>query len=352
LIRNIKLKKMERLTVNNYGDQYGGDDEDYIETQEPPRDPIQEVVLDTLAALKIIKHCNDNIPSMVTGSILGLDYDGVLEISYSYPSLPKSSGGDVEEIEGAEYQEAMMKMLEDVEVDNNCVGWYITTYLGTICTPDLVNYQYSYQTSDMLSTNTVVIVYDPIQSKRGKIAMKAFRLSDKFMEIKKKSVNEYIKPSEILQELPVRIKSVGHASAFLRCLQDSHKAELDCDFDALSLSSSDAYTENNLERLGSWLEDLVLEQQRFIIYSKQAAKPRQDHMKWLNRIHKQNHERRENKMELLSTRFEDSNLRPLPEVPPRTEALLAMGQLERYTDQLNTHVDSSLHKLVVTSQVN
>ena len=35
-----------------------------------PREPIHEVVIDGLAALKILKHCNDNASS-VAGSLLG-----------------------------------------------------------------------------------------------------------------------------------------------------------------------------------------------------------------------------------------------------------------------------------------
>lgn len=327
-----------------------GQDNNNEENQQ--RQPIREVVVDGLAVLKIMKHCNDNIPTMVVGSLLGLDYNGILQISYTFPFLgAKTDSNEIEEVAGEEYQVTMMRMLEEVDVDNNCVGWYQSTNLGTICTNDIVNYQYSYQSSDVLSTNTVVIVYDPILSKNGKLIMKAFRLSDKYMEIKRRNLNDYIPPSEILQELPIRIKNVGHVSAFLRCLQDSHKSEIDNDFFPLSLSSHDTYTEKYLEFLSSLLDDFVQEQQRFIQYSKNVSKPRQDHMKWLMRRFKENAERQEAGEEILPTRFEDSNLRQIPEAPPRTDLLLELGQLDRYCDQLNELVDNSLHKLVLTTQV-
>lgn len=321
-----------------------------------PRQPISEVVMDGLVVLKIVKHCNDNIPTGVAGSLLGLDYDGVLEISYTYPllgakTLQEGENPSSDDIAGDEYQLMMMDMLEEVKVDNNCVGWYQSTNLGTICTNDLINDQYSYQSSDKLFTSTVVIIYDPILSKNGRLVLKAFRLSDKYMDMKRRNLNDFIPPEEILQELPIRIKNVGHVSAFLRCIQDTNKSEIDNDFNQLSLSSTDTYIEKYLEFLGNLMDEFVQEQQRFIQYSKGYSKNRVDHLKWLNRRVKENLERAEAGEEILSTRFEDSNLRPIPEAPPRTDALIELGQLTRYCDQINELVDSSLQKLVLTSQL-
>lgn len=46
---------------------------------------VSEVTIDSVAVLKIVKHCNDSLPTMVAGSLLGLDTNKTLEISYSYP---------------------------------------------------------------------------------------------------------------------------------------------------------------------------------------------------------------------------------------------------------------------------
>jgi len=185
--------------------------------------PIREVIIDGLAVLKIVKHCNDSLPTMVAGSLLGLDVNGALEITYSYSfPVPKGEGEgtseNAEELDGAEYQIEMMKMLRDVNIDNNCVGWYQSMYLGTISTNDVVSYQYSYQSSEELSDNSIVIMYDPVQSKKGSLVMKAFRLTQQFLELRKNKLNSFIKPSEILEELPLKIRIVGHVSLFLSCL--------------------------------------------------------------------------------------------------------------------------------------
>jgi translation initiation factor 3 subunit H len=94
-------------------------------------------------------------------------------------------------------------------------------YLGTICTNDIVQYQYNYQSSEELSENSVVIMYDPIVSTKGVLVLKAFRLSKTFLEMKRSKSNQFIRPSEILEELPLKIRNVGHVSAFLRCIQDT-----------------------------------------------------------------------------------------------------------------------------------
>ena len=46
---------------------------------------VSEVTIDAVAVLKIVKHCHDSLPTMVAGSLLGLDTNNRLEITYSYP---------------------------------------------------------------------------------------------------------------------------------------------------------------------------------------------------------------------------------------------------------------------------
>ncbi|MFN3504070.1 MAG: hypothetical protein ACK4ZJ_17615, partial [Allorhizobium sp.] len=55
-------------------------------------------------------------------------------------------------------------------VDNNCVGWYSSSYLGTFCTPWFVQTQFTYQ--DNLGPNAVVVVFDPLLTSRGSLAIK------------------------------------------------------------------------------------------------------------------------------------------------------------------------------------
>ena len=90
---------------------------------------------------------------MVTGSLLGLEMEnGVLEITHSFPlpvdtSKHNGASGEViaENVEYHKYQEEMMRMLRDVNVDNNCVGWYQSMNMGIYSTSSLLENQLSYQ---------------------------------------------------------------------------------------------------------------------------------------------------------------------------------------------------------------
>ena len=110
-----------------------------------------------------MKHAKQSTPKQVTGSLLGLDQDGELEVTHAFPS--PDAGEDDDGSATDDYQLEMMKMLREVNVDNNTVGWYQTTYLGSFCTPFMIETQYQYQAS--ISKNTVVLVYDPLQTSKA-----------------------------------------------------------------------------------------------------------------------------------------------------------------------------------------
>lgn len=302
-----------------------------------------------------MKHCDESMPTMVAGSLLGLDVDGVLEVTYSYPfPLPRTDASPAleegeEELDGQEYQIEMMRMLRDVNIDNNCVGWYQSTLVGTMHTNEIVGYQYTYQASEELSDNSVVIIYDPEQSQHGTLVIKAFRLSDEYMAQRRSKTNSFLPSSNIMVELPLRIKNEGHISAYLRCLADTHESIQDARFSSLVMSLSDATVERHLELMNSWMEDLLQEQHRFQAYSHNSSKTRQENVRQLASIAAQNIERAENGEELIKVSMRD--LKPLPEPPALVDPLLAIGQLDRYCEQLSEHINLNSKKMYLASQL-
>ena len=178
---------------------------------------------------------------MCTGSLLGLDQGTTLEVTHSFPfpnqrrdivepaeGATGTTAADDSELTGSNYQMEMMKMLREVNIDNNAVGWYQSTYLGTFCTSDLIENQLSYQ--DNLSDNAVVILYDPVQTARGQLTLKAYRLSKEFMRAHRERRKDTLKPSEILDELPIRIRNSGLINALVYDLRDRGSGA-DCDFE-------------------------------------------------------------------------------------------------------------------------
>lgn len=313
---------------------------------------ISEVHIDGLAVLKIIKHCSESLPNMVTGSLLGLDQNTTLEVTHSFPfptvkEVENQEGFGAVQAEaahsgsdGQDYQMEIMKMLREVNVDNNCVGWYQSMLVGSFCTPTLVENQFSYQ--DNLSDNAVVILYDPVQTARGQLTIKAYRLSKEFMRSYRDQRNtSHIKPSDILDELPIRIRNPGLVNALIYDLQDN--GAMDCDFDRLDLSSN-PFLEKNLEMLCTWIDDLANEQYKFQSYVRNSLKQRHDQARWSDRRKKANEERRaagEDPLPDDADGFVDKKL----DVPSRMESLLMSTQISAYCTQINKFVGASFEKI-------
>ena len=143
------------------------------------------VHVDGLVVLKIVKHCRDSLPQMAAGTLLGLDQGSTLEATHCFPrpaakaeiaELNTTGEGaddpvEDEDEDGEAYQLEMMKMLREVNVDNNCVGWYKSMHLGSFCQTPLIETQFAYQ--ETLSDNCVVLLYDPIQTAHGNLTLKA-----------------------------------------------------------------------------------------------------------------------------------------------------------------------------------
>merc|ERR1712224_963208 len=124
------------------------------------------VKLDGLVVLKIVKHCKESLPALVTGQLLGLAFQrddaSTLEVTncFPFPSRSEDVEGNVED-DGADYRIAMMRCLREVNVDNNTVGWYQSTYLGSFLNETMIETQFNYQ--DHIK-NGVCIVYDPLKT--------------------------------------------------------------------------------------------------------------------------------------------------------------------------------------------
>jgi len=272
-----------------------------------PKSRIKEVHIEGLAMMKIVKHCHESLPSMVQGALLGLAVGGgVLEVTHAFPNPAGKNDDDIDE----EYQIEMMRMLREVNVDNNCVGWYQSMYLGIYSTTSVLENQFSYQTD--VSPNSVVILYDPLQTANGNFCLKAFRLSDKCVEMKKSGRNDFIKPSNIFEELPVKCTNPSLATALLQ----DWTPKSDIALDRLDLSAQ-PYLEKHLESLCGWVDELAGEQQKFQYYTRHLA-------------------RGNNKSKAGWA---------APEAPQRMESLLVTNQIENYCEQMDKYVGGGLGKL-------
>ena len=164
---------------------------------------MHEVAIDGLAVLKIVKHCKDALPNLYIGALLGLDQHGVLEVTHSFPAAEeREERDDYSDQTSEKYQMEMMTSLREVNVDNNIVGWYQSMLLGTFNLLKLIQNLSSYHES---IPNSVVILYDPVQTANGSLTIRAFRLSGDYRALAARAMNEYIEPSRIFEELPLKV---------------------------------------------------------------------------------------------------------------------------------------------------
>jgi len=205
---------------------------------------------------------------------LGLDIGKCLEVTNCFP-LPDFTDETEEESDQdarAEYQIEMMRRLREVNVDNNIVGWYQSAFLGSFFSDQMIKTQVNYQIN---LRKCVAIVYDPLQTSHGALSLKAFRLTDTFVELYRQSaitqgdlskMNRHW--TEIFEEINIVIRNSNLINACLYELQDSRLLELNSpQFDILDLSTN-TFLEKNLEALIDSIDELVLEQQKHQYYQR------------------------------------------------------------------------------------
>lgn len=257
--------------------------------------------------MKIVKNCHESLPQMATGSLLGLVVEnGVLEVTHAFPSPDSGKDDEIDE----DFQLEMMRMLREVNVDNNCVGWYQSMYLGIYSTSSVLETQFSYQTD--LSPNAVVLLYDPLQTAHGQFCLKAFRLSDEALMMKENDSNDFIKPGNLFEELPVTCTNPKLANALML----DYSAKSDIALDRLDLSTH-PYLEKHLELMCGWVDELAQEQHKFQYYTRGLGR--------------------------------GSNKRAAgwasPDAPKRLESLLLTNQIESYCNQVDKFAGGGLSKL-------
>jgi len=112
--------------------------------------------------MKIIKQCRDFFPSSTSGHLLGLDVNGVLQITNSYP-LPSSQDdlppGANLETERRKQQDRWIRSLSEVNVDNNLVGWYQNAYLGSFMNSRVIDGLVAAGQNQMLNDKAVLIIH-------------------------------------------------------------------------------------------------------------------------------------------------------------------------------------------------
>jgi len=306
------------------------------------------VQLDGLVVLKIIKHCQDHLPDIVTGQLLGLDMahagsnEVTLEVTNCFP-FPSRSGEQEEESDeaGAEYQLEMMKCLREVGVDSNTVGWYTSTYLGSFLNESLVETQFNYQTT---ISKCVVLVFDPVKTSQGLLSLRAYRLTPSFMKMYATKAQSFTKESlesnnitfnNIFEEVPIKIHNSQLINALLYDMEGSDAVS--AHFERLNLGFG-PFLEKNLEFLAESLDDLASEQSKFQYYQKSLQRQQSQIQAYVQKKASEGTPVSPDDDEVLQ-QFK------APQQPSRLESLLVTNQINKYCEQINKFAGTSFTKL-------
>ena len=152
---------------------------------------LRAVQVEALVVMKVIKHSTQTFPTTATGSLVGMDKDGILEVTNCFPfptvDIPQDGHQEVRDLTAAAprakantgYQNEMIKMLREVNIDAANVGWYTSTSMGAFVNLNTIENQFFYQKE--LNERTIALVHDVSRSSQGSLSLRAFRLSPAFM---------------------------------------------------------------------------------------------------------------------------------------------------------------------------
>ncbi|KAI9508784.1 hypothetical protein F5148DRAFT_1192638 [Russula earlei] len=306
--------------------------------------PLNLVQLEGLVVSKIIKHSSES-HSSAHGLLLGLDLDGVLEVTNSFP-LPHSSGDDDEKSTKTykyvlgRYQTAMLRSLKEVRADDSAVGFYQSTTMGAFFNQTLIDAQAIHR--GKLRHGGVVVVHDVSQSNRGNASFRAFRLSKAFLEAYRKtpfsakSTNPLLSSflSTLSERRPTSLTQPPLSEVYHSSLYPSHP----------TLDLGNPTLTKNLENIVEAIDNYKTEEGNLAYHIRQIAREKARAEAYSAKRREENANRVA--QGLVPLPEEDvSRLFKTPPEPSRLESMLLLGQVDAYAKTLEGTSGLSLVKM-------
>nr|CAG4637032.1 EOG090X06SH [Ceriodaphnia reticulata]SVE72955.1 EOG090X06SH [Ceriodaphnia reticulata] len=308
---------------------------------------IDLVQVDGLVVAKIIKHCHEEGSSAVDvaqGVLLGLVADTRLEVTNCFP-FPKNLDENFDE---EDYQMEMMRHLRKVNVDHLHVGWYQSTQQGAFLSTQFLESQFTYQTS---IEESVVLIYDPLKTKRGFLHLKAYRLTPQAVALYKD--NDFgadtIKTHHLsFESLYQEIRLVIHNSHLVNALL-CELSEMVAPYEGsqyLDLGTA-SVLEKHLRSLTDNVDELLQDTNKFNIYQRQVVKQQQEKQKYIQKRNLENNARQARGEPPLPEEDVTKVFKPIP-VPPRLEPMVLSAQIAAHCQQVSLFCSQALGKLFLS----
>lgn len=237
------------------------DSQRVLKSLESQTEKITTVQMEGLALLKIIRHCDAAVVESVFGTLCGLARGSTLEITDSYRVRD-----DIQE--ETKYQTEMLQTLGALGVDNYNVGWYRCAFYNEFFDKDIARVQF--QSQDQIPFS-VLLIYDPIATRHGRLAIQAFRLKDTIMEQFKENPicsienmqGKKISTHDIFEEVPIVLHNHQLAHGFLFELRQSRAININCA--SLAMHNEDDVVDM-MSRLGDSIDRYRREQAEYKTY--------------------------------------------------------------------------------------
>lgn len=323
--------------------------------------PLTCVQLDALVVTKIVQHGREAPSASAHGLLLGLDLDGILEVSNNFPLPSHTSEEDDKSSKSiARYQASMLRSLKEVQGDDNVVGFYQATTLGAFFNQTLVDTQAIHQ--ERLRHGGVVIVHDVSQTARGNASFRAFRLTASFMDAYKRGnfslsslVAHRLTFSSILEEIPLRIRTNALASTFLQKLaapslspytsgqlDEGETSAFGPSFSVLDLGQSGL--SRSLELVSEAIDSYRTEDGNVAYLTRQIAREK---VRAETYVAKRKEENAQRVAQGLSPLPEEdvSRMFKIPAEPSRLESMLLLGQVDAYAKSMESHAGIGLVRM-------
>lgn len=319
--------------------------------------PPTTVQLDGLALLKILTHATESMPDLVTGQLVGLDVEGGrVEITNSFP-FPTTVTGDHDE-----YQLEMLKALRTVNVDHNTIGWYTSTYFAGFYSTATIEHQFSYQ---LHIPHSILLVYDPFTSTKGKLQLKTYKLSDVFMStviekfsLKSTSTSQQISHAidstsnefewhEIFEEVDLKVHNSHLVHGFLYELRESQ--QFSCESERLSMWPwSGPFMQRAMNLLSESVDDYQQQAGTLAYYQRQVWRQKQAQQAFSAKHQAENQLRvQQGKEPVEEDRAKNPLFKTIPR-PGRAESHASANQVSYSAAQIQQAANQSIHKLYLT----
>jgi len=310
--------------------------------------PFECVQMDSLAIMKIIKHCYEERSNIEVprGGLLGLVIENRLEITNTFAFPITKADETVDD----EYTTNMMLHMKKINQDYLHVGWYQSCDFGSFVTVEFVLAQLGYQDS---IEESIVVIYDPKKTARGFLSLKAFRLTPQALKMLNESENnitpEFVKSlhlsfDKIFHEVPIVIKNSPLASAL--CCQIVEMKPQDKGTQFLDLGTS-SVLEGHLKTLLEKVDDIHQEAYKTNKWVMQVSKQQQEKSKYMHQRSLENAARQAKGEPPLPEEDLNKVFRPIPP-PTRLPQILSSNQVEFSCQQINSFCSQALGKLFIS----